>query len=535
MRFLPEPPRFTAGAWGLKLPCDSEMRNFDQQTISAGTAASELMERAGQSVVNWLVEQPQLDQRGTEILLLCGPGNNGGDGFVVARELRQRSFSVTVLCSSSNSGTAEAQQMRERALLAGVPCLVVPTSGLMSDDFSAAILKANIVVEALLGIGQKTEPRGHIAALLAHYHELRQSQPPALAVSIDIPAGINGDTGECFEPFFKASHTLCIELIKRGLIQFPARQIAGNIATLGIGIDCRGDCDFEALGSSATGQLAPRPWDAHKGSFGSVLVIGGSQSMGGAPILSAHAALRCGAGVVRLATPNLDQASMALWPEIMRVPTKDEDYFTNKSFSSVKNAITVSNSVVLGPGMGTNAKTLQFCLQVLRECAEKEITVVLDADALRCVAKLKKFKLPPLICTPHPGELARILNKKASDIQSDRYRSVFEAQAHLSSAVWVLKGAGTIIFSRSHGWVCLDANPYLATAGSGDVLAGMIAAMASQGLTPTAAATSGVKLHARCAEYKVQLSRLPLIAHDIIESIPKVFSEVFHAQHSQPC
>ncbi len=528
MSFLPNPPQFTAGAWGLKLPCDSEMRYFDQQTIITGTSASDLMERAGQEVVEWLIKRPEVAHLKPEVLVLCGPGNNGGDGFVVARELRQRSFAVTVICSSSKSHTQEAQEMRERAIHAGVPCLVLPPSGGIGAEIGAAILKAEIVVEALLGIGQKTAPRENISPILSLYSELRSNKPTLLSISIDVPAGVNSDTGETFAPHFQASHTLCIELVKRGLLQFPARVATGTLEALNIGIDCRGDCDFEVLSSTRQKCLPMRSFAAHKGNFGAVLVIGGSRNMPGAPVLSAQAALRCGAGIVRIATPK--GANIEAWPEIMRVQSNDIEFFTSKSLPPLKDAIALSNTVVLGPGMGSNTKTMQFCLQILRECAKHEITVVLDADALRCVPKLSKIPLAKIICTPHPGELARILNKEANEVQRDRYRAVFEAQGALPSAVWVLKGAGTIVFSRSHGWVSLDANPYLATAGSGDVLAGIIAGLAAQGLLPAAAATAGVSLHSRSAEHKVQLSRIPLIAHDIIDSIPEVFSELLYAQ-----
>jgi NAD(P)H-hydrate epimerase len=337
---------------------------------------------------------------------------------------------------------------------------------------------------------------------------------------------MHADTGEIFEPHFKAHQTLCVELVKRGLLQFPSRAVCGEVHALPIGIDTKGNCDFELLTPQSFPPIPRRSFDAHKGSFGKVLVIGGSHSMPGAAILAAHASLRSGAGIVRLLSPGVVHPN--LWPEIMIVPCADKTVLTLKSLAQTKRALQQSSVVVLGPGLGNEKQTIQYSGAVLKECAKLSIPVVLDADALPALSLLKDSELPELICTPHPGELARLLGHTTEEIQRDRYKACFAAQMACAKAVWVLKGAGTIVFSKSHGYVSPYASPFLATAGSGDVLAGIIAALRAQHIPSTQAAGLGVLLHFETARELLLKGVCPLRAHDLIETIPKVWEQVLY-------
>ena len=504
-----------------KLPSPTEMAAYDAATISSGISARVLMQRAGQAMYNAIA--PRLRAQRTPILILCGPGNNGGDGLVIARLASLDGLDVTVALASAlpvDSLSAEmfAQLPKNRVT-------ILELSGIdVASTLAPYLSKDSMVLDALLGTGQKEAPRGVIADILlacAHVHDSSENR-----IAIDIPSGLNAATGEVYTPCFSAAITLTVELIKRGMLQYPARSQCGDIVAVAAGIDCAADaCEFSLITSDVV-QLQPaRKADAHKGDAGSVLIVAGSKAMPGAAVLAARSAMCSGAGrVYRLL--HSDWAVDAAMPEIMyRFIDNEAQAFSSKDLDVYRESTQHCNSLVIGPGLGTESVTSKFVLSLLSELKQP---AVIDADALNALATLKNAKAWPAlsdcIITPHPGEAARLLGCGVSEINRDRFKAAAKL-AELSCAVVVLKGAGTLVYAGKQGWLCERGTPFLGTAGSGDVLAGLLAALLAQGLSPLHAALIGVYAHACAGERAVERRAGPIIASDIIEQIPALLSD----------
>ena len=511
------------------LPSQEEMAACDARAIAAGTSGSELMERAGLAVFRTLAAELPLRTVGKQVLVLCGPGNNGGDGLVVARLMLENGIRHAVVLASSQKFSSELIEQAGRYVAAGgriaaypdaaaVGALQVPAVG--RDALRRMGADAACVIDALLGTGQRSAPRGSIAALLG---ELLDTSAPWAA--IDIPTGINGDTGEVYAPAISARLTVTIERPKRGMFQYPGRSLCGRILPVSIGITCGEEIEFRELTAACRTALRPRsPW-AHKGDFGRVLVVAGSANMPGAGFLTARAALRAGAGLVTKAQPAAIPADLQTPELIYRLlPDEGAGRFRAGMTALLRDVMSAADAVVVGPGIGTDPDTSRFLEELLTGL---EPVVVLDADGLNLLAASgSSWQLPErLIITPHPGEAARLLGMSTAEVQRDRYAAA-RALSKKYRAIAVLKGAATIIHDGAHGWVSDAANPFMATGGSGDVLAGVIAALSAQGTYPLDAARLGVYVHAFAGALASAASGGLITAGDIIEALPLAFSEL---------
>lgn len=523
-----------------ELPSAVEMQQYDSRTIAAGLSSLELMERAGKKIFNTLTQRFSLEGK---IVIVAGSGNNAGDGFVVARLLAELGNIPTIILVGA---TRYSEDLREEILnfgkflskigaaskavinvlgeLQGIRALGVDNyDQLDKDQVAIQIGSADIVLDCLLGTGSKGAPRGEIASLIKIISNDKAHRADNVqVVAVDIPSGVDVDTGRVYEPAICADLTIAIQAIKRGMLQYPARKNCAEITLVDIGIECSPAAEFSLLNKDNAPKLSKRATDSHKRDFGDVLVLGGSESMPGAAALAAFSSLRCGAGLVRLATlRGLQYPSIEA--EIMRVAVGErERCFDSSHLDSLKERIASSNALVLGPGLGTEEKTAAFVEKFL--ALRLNIPCVVDADALNIIA-LKKglgvWSLKNCVLTPHPGEMARLLGVSTTEVQSDRYSAV-KRLANLSGATVVLKGAGSIIFNDGHGVVLDSANPYLATAGSGDVLCGVIAALIAQGGSCYDSAKLGVILHAAAGDLASKNGTHPIIASDIISALPEV-------------
>ncbi len=520
------------------LPSADEIAAMDRATIASGTPSLELMERAGHGMFDALIqaiakEKELLDHT----LILVGPGNNGGDGLVLARLIIEAGFNPkVVLCSSSkysNDCRIQIQKLTWAEIdfyLYDEPVspLVDSSVKVIGDQFLTNLLKgARIVVDALLGSGQKEAPRGSIGKVVQRLQQAGSSGKRPFVMAVDLPTGINCDTGEAYEGAVSADLTVTVELIKRGMRQSPARELCGKVVIVPIGLDISAGTQVRLLKPGNLRKLS-RNVAHHKGDSGHVFVLAGSRAMPGASELCGLAALRAGAGLVtRSVLPGMGNSV----PEIMTVPLGNakSECFDAKMLSTLSAWIEKADVFVIGPGLGTDSGTSKLLYRFLASLSEAGKACVLDADALNIIAVAPKNfakMLERAVITPHPGEAARLLGVTANEIQRDRVLNA-RRLLDLGASVAVLKGASSVVCCAHETYVNSSGNPFMATAGSGDVLAGVIAALAWQfeGDLLEASKTA-VFVHGRSGDLAHRRHNGPIIATDLIGRIPFALGEL---------
>ena len=507
-----------------------QMRELDRRTIEEFDIKGEvLMERAGNGVAMLVRRMAEIAGfMNPMIHLIAGRGQNGGDAFVAARLLKESGYQVEVwLAARINQITGDALIHYGRMKQAGIEAYEIPAV----EDWQAMIkdsFYAEIIVDGVLGTGITGPARGPAAAAIQY---IRARASDSLVVSIDIPSGLNGDTGLAEGDAVAADLTATIGLPKIGLIAPRAVDHVGTLDVVDIGMpdECLEDVthahDIEFLHLVDLKPLFKRRRrDAHKGDFGHVLVIGGSRLHTGAAALCARAALRCGAGLVTAMVPrSLQSAMISDTPELMVWPGDEaaDGSLAASNIAWLAENLARFNAVIIGPGL-TRGDEPRALVDWLLEHATQPL--VLDADAINQLAgsaeRLKQIKTP-LVLTPHPGELARLLDGTSEDIQRDRHLAIEKAVAATGATV-VLKGAGTLIAAPGKPvQVNLNGNPGMATAGSGDVLAGMLGGLLAQHFSPYDAARAAVYAHGRAGDYGAwRRCQAGLLAGDIIEELP---------------
>ncbi len=513
------------------LPSPTEMVALDQRAIAGGISALDLMERAGAQVVEAILPRVILNRT---VLVVCGSGNNGGDGLVVARLLAERGVGVTCIIVGAERYSVECLEQLRRfpeVLVKGdlSPALraVAPAArSISTEELERSFSGAAIIVDALLGTGQRSAPYGATADLVRLVQSERCRPSSLVVVSVDIPSGVSGDTGAVFDPCIEADLTVAIEFAKRGLFQFPGRAVCGEIVVAPIGIssspEAAAGIEFVAVEGAHVPKLSPRRPDTHKGEQGRILVIGGSAGMPGAPVLAVLGALRCGVGLVSRVVrsswigPQVPAESMNI------VLEGGSPHYTARDVPTVLSACERSDVVVLGPGIGTAPEVVEFVQGVLLGLRALERKTVLDADALTIVAQTGvDLRGIPAIITPHPGEATRLLRGSEGEVQADRFSAV-RALWERYRVVSLLKGAGTLVYADGRGRLVPRGTPYLATAGSGDVLSGVIAACFHRCPSALDAAALGAYIHACAGERASTLSGGPVLASEVAACVSAV-------------
>ncbi len=494
----------------------AEMREADRRTIEEiGLPGAVLMENAGAAAAR--VYRERFGHRRPAIL--CGKGNNGGDGFVVARHLLDLAPRVHLLAARGDvKGDARLHMgAYERS---GGLLVEVPTEEAWARVRSE-VLGAPAIVDGLLGTGLRQAPAGLVAVAI---RDLAESAARVLA--LDVPSGVSSDAGDLAWPAVRAEVTVAFAAPKYGHVLPPACDRVGALVVADIGIPS--SLLSARLWLAEAADLAAayprRAPDAHKGTFGHVLVIAGSVGKTGAAILSATAALRAGAGLVTVATPEPALATIAAGrPELMTEPLPaelDEDG-ASRALALAKGR----DAVVIGPGLGQDAGTRAFVRAVLENCTAP---LLLDADALNALAPSRNDsgavtslrRKAPTIVTPHPGEMARLTGSTAVDVQRRRLETA-RAFAMETGAVVVLKGQRTVV-ADGDGRAAINptGNPGLAKGGTGDVLSGVVGALLGRGLDAWQAALAGVFLHGRAGDLAAEeRGQEALLAGDVVEAL----------------
>ncbi len=504
--------------WLTPLPDAERMRAIDRWAIDErGVSSLDLMERAGAGVAR-AVERLVADG---PVVVVCGKGNNGGDGLVVARLLRDASRELTVVLAGSPGELRGDALVNLRRLPGDAP---LELAGGMD-----ALGGANVIVDALLGTGFAGEPRDTVAEAI---DAIEACSSPV--ISVDVPSGVDASTGVVSGAAVHATTTVTFHAAKPGLWIHPGKAHAGEVEVLDIGIP-RGaavDTEIGLITRAVLGLLPRRSADSTKFSSGHVLVTGGSRGMTGAPRMAALGAMRAGAGYVTACMPASLQSILASAgpPELMTRGLPEENGgLTPAGVEVVLEAARRGGALALGPGLGRGEHAIAFARALARRA---EVPLVLDADGLNAHADSGAHggghlddlarRDAPTVLTPHPGELARLLDTDTAHIARERLAHARQA-AERARAVVVLKGDDTLVADPS-GMVAVSPgdSPALATAGTGDVLCGVIAALLAQGLPAFVAASAGVRLHAEAGRLaaRAQGAAEGVIASDVIASLP---------------
>lgn len=502
------------------------MRELDRFTIDElGIAGGILMESAGRAVLDVVLERHAraLDARTAEVLVLCGPGNNGGDGLVVARHLAQLGLPVRVgLIGDPGKlrGDAAANLARARAI------------GLRIEGEDVALPARGAIVDAIFGTGLARDVEGAAARWIERVVQARDERGLDV-IAIDLPSGIDADTGQVLGCAIAADCTVTLASPKIGLALEPGRSLAGRILVAKIGIveQLPGEIESEGVfaarlwrDETVAGQLPKRGRGSHKGTFGHVLVVAGSEGKTGAAALCATAAARAGAGLVTIACPrSLNDILEGKCTETMTIPVDETPArgFSESGLARIVALAAERDAVALGPGIGTAPEASAL----VHGLAEKiGVPLVVDADALNILARnVSALRARPAatVLTPHPGEAARLLGTTAGEVNRDRVGAARELAAR-SGAVVALKGAATVC-AEPGGQVVVNptGGPNLASGGSGDVLTGIVAALLAQGLAPFAAAATAVYWHGRAGDRLARLhGAAGTLAHELAAELP---------------
>lgn len=509
----------------MKLLTSEQARQIDAKSVELGVPVLRLMENAA-------IQLAKLCQstapEGT-IALFCGRGNNGGDALAASRLLKKagRNVIVCVLAPGdavlSDAAQWNARKLQERRI--EVHYLA------SEEDFDAITPQtdgASLIVDALLGTGLSRAPEGLFEKAIRYINS-----HPAVTISVDVPSGINADDGSIPGKAVRADLTLSMHAPKIGQILYPARQYNGTlrIADIGISNDLNPDQACEMLTPDDVTRLIPvRDPNAHKGSCGHVLLLAGSRGMAGAGELAAKASMRAGAGKTTLACPqSLLNTYMYKLTEVLlqALPDDGQGVLGRQAVSSIAKLIEGKDVLAIGPGWGRSME-LSSILQAL--FAQIHQPTVIDADGLTALSRMPDYrrKLPPrTVLTPHPGEMSRLTGIGVQEILKDPIKHCRDL-ARRSECVVLLKGGCTVI-ADMYGNTTLNmtGNSGMATAGSGDVLTGIIAALMAQGLSPYNAARVGAYAHGRAGDFAAHAKgKMGLIAGDLIDMLPRVWLEL---------
>lgn len=508
----------------MRIVTGKEMKKIDTWAIhEIGIPSLLLMENAGISVVKKIKEIFK-DVKGKNITILVGKGNNGGDALVVARHLCQLGVETKLFLLYppdvfTNDAAANWHIIEESGL----------KWHLLTDDNSFYLLKlslnkSDLVVDGIFGTGFRGNPSEKIGKVIRTVNEY---SCPVLA--IDIPSGVDADTGQVGEPCIKADYVVSFAWPKRGLLVYPGKKMVGELEVVDISIPLRGlnilETEQYYINRNVAKTCMPAlQWEGHKNSYGHVLVIAGSQGMTGAAALASKAALRVGAGLVTTCLPeSLADLFDAAYPEILTkgiAETRDRT-LSFSAWQEIQGYLKDKKTVVFGPGLTAQPEIRDILLKLMENT---NIPLVIDADGLNVLAQdtsILSHVKSSVVLTPHPGEMGRLVGLSTEDVQANRVE-VAQLAAKELNAIIVLKGAATLVAAPDEKlFINSTGCPALATAGTGDVLAGTIGGFIAQGVEPVNAAVLGVYIHGLAGDYAAQERGMRgVIASDVLDKLP---------------
>jgi hydroxyethylthiazole kinase-like uncharacterized protein yjeF len=512
----------------MKIVTAEQMRKIDQECSRLGKPVKVLMENAGKAVA-----EATRDYLGTlkqrQILCLIGGGNNGGDGLVAARYLYGWGAKVTVyLCADRPAGDTNLKKIKAKK----ITCIEAKADKNFKK-LDSLLTSASCVIDALLGTGKMRPLVGVFKQALEKVNAAKKERSLKI-IAIDLPSGMDADTGAIDPACPYADLTVTLAFPKMGLYKFPGAERAGKveIADIGIPEKLADNIDIEVLTKDWAAKILPqRPLNSNKGTFGRVLISAGSINYIGAAYLACSGAMRVGAGLVTLATANSlvpIVASKLAEATYLPLPESKPGILSAEGAEIIHKGCGQYNVLLIGCGLGQNPATVEFLNSLF---LKKDLPpLIIDADGLNIVGRLPEWwrKIPDnTILTPHPGEMARLTGMSIDEVQSDRVGVALKFAANWQKTV-VLKGAFTVVAAANGKCrVSPFANPGLASAGTGDVLAGAIAGLAAQGLKPYDAAALGVYLHGATGDkIRDEIGDTGMIATDLLSALPRVIKQL---------
>lgn len=514
----------------MKILTAIQMRQVEEDCAKIGLPTDMLMENAGKAVAEEVSRiLGTIDRQ--HILILVGPGNNGGDGLVAARYLHDEGAKVSLyLCSQRPPDDPNLGLVRERS----ITC-VDAIQDEKRDKLDELLSSANTVIDALFGTGKIRPLHGIFLQVLNRVSKAKKKQPSLHIIALDLPSGLDADTGAVDSACLYVNDTITLGFPKPGLFNSPGIERVGKITIVDIGIPppLAAEVTTELITSEwARSVLPQRPLEANKGSFGKVLVVAGSINYIGAAYMACSGAMRVGAGLVTLATATSLQpilASKLTEITYLPLPESQPGIVSVDAAKPIHQQFNNYNVLLLGCGLGQSQPAISFIKATLFRLKSASSSLVLDADALNTLAIIPNWwqrLTSDAILTPHPGEMARLAGVSVDEIQSDRVGITKRVALEWHKTI-VLKGAYTVI-ATPDGQARINpfANPGLASAGTGDVLSGAIAGLVAQGLSLFDAAALGVYLHGKAGEMvKDELGDAGMIATDLLPILPLVIKQ----------
>lgn len=537
-------PKLISFALAMKLATTQQMRELDRRTIEElQVPGMVLMEIAGRGTVEYL-EKAVEKVTGKHVVIFVGPGNNGGDGLVIARTVFNRGAVPHIFfLVDPDELTGDAGHNFSIIKHWGIHYTVVDTADTVHAAQKTILALHNekpihSIVDAVFGTGLCRDVRGHFFDALTLINTLRQNYQ-FFVVSADIPSGMHSDTGQILGGAVRADLTVTYGLPKPGHVHHGGEGI-GQLKTVDIGIppfllDPVGVTGF-ALDETTLPQIREKSTTGHKGSNGHLLVLAGSTGKTGAAILSARGSMHSGCGLVTLCVPqDLNQVFETSLIEAMTVPLPGSNTAISiKDYQQITELCKGKNALVIGPGMGMEPETVELVLRLYKECS---LPQVLDADAITILAdhpECLAHPAGPRIFTPHPGEMARLINTTIPAIQLDRlhaaqWAETMEDMEHDFPIITVLKGAGTVIASNQGQW-CINTsgNPGMGTGGMGDVLSGIIGSLLAQGYNPWEAACIAVYIHGVSGDLLAKKQPYGFSASQVALALPQAIGHILH-------
>lgn len=515
----------------------AQMQEMDRRTIdSFGIPGRILMECAGRGATRTFLEKIYNAGSG-RVGIIAGRGNNGGDGFVIARYLAQRDIDVSVfLLSDCGAVTGDAAANLELLKALTVPVIEIPGPKQFARS-QTDMRHVTYWIDALLGTGLNSDVKDYFRQVIEF---INAQQRPVL--SVDIPSGLNADTGQICGICIQARATATFGFPKIGHVVHPGVQCCGSVDVIDIGIPA-----YIASQVSVRQRLIcaeevklivdRRSPDDHKGRTGHLLVVAGATGKSGAAAMTANAALRAGAGLVTLCLPEaLNPIAEAQLIEVMTTPLPDQGtgLILEEAFDTLMAQAPGKQALAVGPGLGTESHTRNLVHRVIKEL---ELPLVIDADGLNSLVghtALLENRSAPTVLTPHPGEMARLTGLSTKQIQQDRL-AIARKFAIDSSACVVLKGARTVIAEPDgQVWINPTGNAGMASGGMGDVLTGMIAGFLAQGCSAVEAAVAGTYLHGMAADMLSREMPWGYLATEVIQTIPQAIAKILCDKHAEP-
>ncbi len=515
----------------------AQMQQMDHRTIETfGIPGRVLMENAARGATRLFLDRVYKNGPG-RVGVAAGRGNNGGDGFVVARYLGQKDIPTTVyLLSTADRLEGDAKANFKLLDAARVPVIEIADAQALASRQEEMLLE-DFWIDAILGTGLKSDVRGVFHDVI---ELLNNSRKPIF--SIDIASGLNSDTGQPCGICIQATATATFAHAKIGHVQYPGTTHSGILDVVDIGIPPSISADSDGGQYLVTAKdigaiIGKRPPDTHKGRTGHVLVVAGATGKTGAAIMATTSALRAGAGLVTLGIPqSLNAILETRVIEAMTLPLPDQGtgLLLEEAFAPIVGAAASKQAMALGPGLGTAAHTRNLVSRIIRET---DIPLVIDADGLNNLAGHPSWlegRDATTVLTPHPGEMARITGLSIADIQKNRVQAArklaLQGKVHV-----VLKGAGTVIASPDGRiWINTTGNPGMSSGGMGDVLTGLIAGFLAQGLSPEKACQAGVYIHGLAADMLSVDAPWGYLATEVMDAIPRAIHRIMHDPPEDP-